>query len=232
MRVGTFSIVAQDTATGSCGAAISTRMPAIGGLSVFAHGDVGAIVTQALINPMLGVDGLELLRAHSAQEAAQRVLAADPGADERQLAVVDAFGNSAGHTGSQTHPWSGHRSGPRYAVAGNILTGRETVDAMAEVFTNAEQSIPLSERLLTSLEAGQYAGGDRRGKQSAALYVHAGEPYPYLDLRVDDHPDPVAELRRIYELAKQELVPFVEAMPTRAEPAGRFHELLAFPEQK
>src|SRR5699024_6761383 len=134
--------------------------------------------------------------------------------------------------GSETHPWSGHRSGPGYAVAGNILTGRATVDAMAELFASADRSTPLSERLLSSLEAGQEAGGDSRGKQSAALYVHTGHPYPYLDLRVDDHPDPVGELRRLHGLAERELLPFVEAMPTRAEPAGRFHELLELPEQE
>ncbi|MEV0057767.1 DUF1028 domain-containing protein, partial [Saccharopolyspora shandongensis] len=103
-------------------------------------------------------------------------------------------------------------------------------DAMAEQF-EATADKPLHERLLLSLEAGQQAGGDRRGKQSAALYVNNGEPYPYLDLRVDDHPEPVAELRRIYEVAKRELLPFVEALPTRKNPQGRFDELLEISEK-
>ncbi|GAB2737672.1 DUF1028 domain-containing protein [Salinifilum aidingensis] len=225
MRAGTFSIVACDIAAGMCGVAMSTRMPAIGGLAVFAHAAAGAIATQALVNPLAGADGLELLREHSAEEALARVRGADPAAEARQVAVVDSSGRAAVHTGSETQPWSGHRSGDGYAVAGNTLVDGGTVDSMADRFEGSAGD-SLAERLLTSLEAGQEAGGDRRGKQSAALYVHSGHPYPYLDLRVDEHPDPVAELRRVYEVAKRELLPFVEALPTRARPAGAFERLL------
>ncbi|SDY20071.1 Uncharacterized conserved protein, Ntn-hydrolase superfamily [Saccharopolyspora shandongensis] len=225
MLAGTFSIVAYDQAAGLCGVAVSSRMPAIGALSVFAHAESGAIATQALINPLLGVDGLELLRSHPAEQALHRVLARDPGADARQVAMVDRFGRAAAHTGSETHPWSGHRVGNGYAVAGNILVDGGTVDAMAERF-EATAEAPLAERLLAALEAGQGAGGDRRGKQSACLFVHHGHPYPYLDLRVDDHADPVTELRRLYDVAKRELLPFVHALPTRARPAGEFDQLL------
>lgn len=208
-----------------CGVATSSKMPAIGALTVFAHADAGAIATQALINPLLGTDGLELLRSHPAQDALRRVLATDPDADSRQVAMVDRQGRTAAHTGPQTHPWSGHRLGEGYAVAGNILTGASTLDAMVERFEAGAED-PLGERLLAALEAGQAAGGDRRGKQSAALYAHGGHPYPYLDLRVDEHPDPVTELRRVYEVAKRELLPFVEALPTRTHPAGNFDRLL------
>lgn len=225
MRADTFSIVAYDSDARMCGVAVSTRMPAIGGLAVFARAGAGAIATQALINPLLGVDGLDLLQQHSADEALRRVLDSDPDAEARQLAVVDASGGAAAHTGSQTHPWSGHRLGPGYAAAGNILVNGDTVAAMAERFEGSSGR-PLAERLLMSLEAGQQAGGDRRGKQSAALYVDAGQPYPYADLRVDEHPDPVSELRRVYEVAKRELLPFVEALPTRDHPIGRFEQLL------
>lgn len=207
-----------------CGVATSSRMPAIGSLTVFARADAGAIATQALINPLLGADGLELLRSRPAEEVLREVLEADPDADARQVAMVDRQGRVAAHTGPQTHPWSGHLLGDGYAVAGNILTGRATLEAMAERFESAEG--PLDRRLLAALEAGQAAGGDRRGRQSAALYVHSGHPYPYLDLRVDEHPDPVAELRRVHGVAERELLPFVEALPTREHPAGTFHRLL------
>ena len=230
MYAGTFSIVAYDTATGACGVAVSSRMAAIGSLSVFAHAEAGAVATQALVNPLLGVDALELLRSRTAGDALGRVIGADPDADSRQVAVVDGSGRAAAHTGAQTHPWSGHRTGDGYAVAGNILTGAATLDAMAERWESAGESSraqdPLGERLLSALEAGQAAGGDRRGRQSAALYVHTGNPYPYLDLRVDEHGDPVAELRRVHGVAERELLPFVEALPTRANPLGAFDRLL------
>lgn len=221
-QVGTFSITAFDVDAGVCGVAVSTAMPAIGALSVFAHAGAGAIATQALINPLLGVDGLELLRTHSAEEALRTVLGTDPDAEARQVAIVDGRGRAAAHTGTRTHPWSGHHLGSGYAVAGNILVGKETITAMAERFESSTGE-PLHERLMAALAAGQEAGGDRRGKQSAALFVHSGLPYPYLDLRVDDHPEPVAELQRIHEVARDELLPFVAALPTREEPRGRFH---------
>ncbi|GAA4619960.1 DUF1028 domain-containing protein [Saccharopolyspora hordei] len=221
----TFSIAAHDVAAGCAGIAISTRMPAIGSLAVHVHAGSGAVATQALINPLLGVDGLELLRTRSADETLRELLASDPGAESRQVIVVDRCGRAAAHTGAETHPWRGHRVGQGYAVAGNTLVDGRTVDAMAERF-EATAGEPLDERLLAALEAGQRAGGDRRGKQSAALHVNAGAPHPYLDLRVDDHPDPVAELRRVHEVAKRELLPFVAALPTRENPLGGFDELL------
>lgn len=216
--------MAHDVATGTCGVATSSRMPAIGALTVFAHADVGAVATQALINPLLGVDALELLRTHGAEDSLARVLATDPDTDSRQVTVVDRYGRAAAHTGAQTHPWSGHRVGDGYAVAGNILTGAETLDAMENRW-RAGAGESMDERLLSTLEAGQAAGGDRRGRQSAALYVHTGHPYPYVDLRVDEHHDPVAELRRVHGVARRELFPFVEALPTRARPAGDFERL-------
>ncbi|WP_017611991.1 DUF1028 domain-containing protein [Nocardiopsis salina] len=225
MYAGTFTLVAHDPATGTCGVAISSRMPAIGAFTVFAHARAGAVATQALINPLLGTDALELLHSRPADEALDQVLATDPDADARQVALVDTEGRSAAHTGAQTHPWSGHRLGAGYAVAGNILTGADTLDAMAERF-EATAAEPMDQRLLAALESGQEAGGDRRGRQSAALYLHTGHPYPYLDLRVDEHPDPVAELRRVHGVAHEELLPFVESLPTRARPAGAFDRLL------
>lgn len=225
VQVGTFSVVAYDVAAGECGVAVSTGMPAIGGLSVFAHAEAGAIATQALINPLLGVDGLELLRSRAADAALRDALRSDPEPDARQVAFVDRHGRAAAHSGADIHPWSGHRLGDGYAVAGNTLTGSQVVEAMALRF-EAAAGAPLSERLLRSLEAGKAAGGDRRGEQSAALYVHRGHPYPYVDLRVDHHAEPVAELRRVYETAAPDLLPFVAALPTRERPAGDFQALL------
>ena len=226
LNLNTFSIVAYDDASDMLGVAVSTRVPAVGATCPFARGGVGAISTQAWTNPLLGVDGLDLLeRGYSAEEALQELLGADPDPEMRQIIVVDREGRSAAHTGSETDPWKGHRTGDGYAVAGNMLVGEETITAMTEAF-GASTGEPLSERLLRALESGQAAGGDKRGRQSAALYVVKSAPYPYLDLRVDEHADPVAELRRVYQVAKKELLPFVEAMPTRDNPKGDFGEEL------
>ena len=226
LNLNTFSIVAYDATSGMLGVAVSTRVPAVGAVCPFARAGVGAISTQAWTNPLLGVDGLDLLeQGFSAEEALQKLLDADPDPEMRQIIVVDREGRSAAHTGSETDPWKGHRTGDGYAVAGNMLVGEETIMAMAQAF-QASADEPLSERLLRALESGQAAGGDKRGRQSAALYVVKSESYPYLDLRVDEHPDPVVELRRVYEVAKRELLPFIEAMPTRDNPKGNFGEEL------
>lgn len=219
----TFSITAYDTAAGSCGIAISTCMPAVGSLCVFVRAGHGAIATQAWINPLLGVDGRQLLATRSATETLRELLRRDPRPDLRQVALVDGNGDAAAHTGDRTYPTSGHRTGPGYVAAGNTLVDEDTITAMAHTYETAAD-LALPERLLRALEAGQGAGGDRRGRQSAALHVVAQQPYPYLDLRVDDHPDPVAELRRLHSLAQHELLPFAAAMPTRENPAGTFTE--------
>lgn len=226
LNLNTFSIVAHDATSGMLGVAVSTRVPAVGAVCPFARAGIGAISTQAWTNPLLGIDGLDLLeQGYSAEETLQKLLDADPDPEMRQIIAVDREGRSAAHTGSETDPWQGHRTSDGYAVAGNMLVGEATITAMAEAF-EASADEPFSERLLRALESGQAAGGDKRGRQSAALYVVKSEPYPYLDLRVDEHPDPVAELRRVYEVAKRELLPFVEAMPTRENPKGDFGEEL------
>jgi len=226
LNLNTFSIVAHDATSGMLGVAVSTRVPAVGAVCPFARAGIGAISTQAWTNPLLGIDGLDLLeQGYSAEETLQKLLDADPDPEMRQIIAVDREGRSAAHTGSETDPWQGHRTSDGYAVAGNMLVGEATITTMAEAF-EASADEPFSERLLRALESGQAAGGDKRGRQSAALYVVKSEPYPYLDLRVDEHPDPVAELRRVYEVAKRELLPFVEAMPTRENPKGDFGEEL------
>ncbi len=222
LNLNTFSVVAYDPTSGMLGVAVSTKVPAVGAVCPFARAGVGAISTQAWTNPLLGVDGLDLLeQGYGAEETLRKLLDEDPDPETRQIIAVDREGRSAAHTGSDTDSWKGHRTGNGYAVAGNMLVGEETITAMAEAFEASEDE-PLSERLLRALESGQAAGGDKRGRQSAALYVVKSEPYPYLDLRVDEHPDPVAELRRVHEVAKRELLPFIEAMPTRENPKGNF----------
>lgn len=224
LNLNTFSIAARDPASGMLGIAVSTKVPAVGGLVPFARAGVGAIASQAWTNPLLGVDGLDLLeQGHSAEEALQKLLDADPEPELRQIIVVGADGAPATHTGFGTDPWCGHRVGDIYAVAGNMLVGEETILAMVEAFESSVQGA-FPGRLLRALEAGQAAGGDKRGRQSAALYVVKSDPYPYLDLRVDEHSDPVVELRRVYEVAQRELLPFVEALPTRQNPRGGFSE--------
>lgn len=217
----TFSIVARCERTGKLGVAVSTAVPAVGAICPHARAGVGAICTQSFNNPYYGYDGLRMVAEGLAPEdVLARLTTADPGRAIRQVLVVDAAGNAAAFTGEDCVTWNGQHVGEGYAVAGNMLTGPRTIEAMAETFeTTTDQA--LEERLMRVLEAGQAGGGDKRGRQSAALYVVDKEEYPCCDLRVDDHPQPVAELRRILEVVRAQLFPFMEIMPTRANPAGR-----------
>jgi uncharacterized Ntn-hydrolase superfamily protein len=202
------------------GIGVASRFLAVGALCPHVAAHVGAIASQALVNPLLGVNGLRLLaQGAMAPAALAGLLAADAGKDLRQLCVVDMTGASAAHTGTGCVPWAGHRTGPGYAIAGNMLTGPDVVDAMERAWLDsAERELP--ERLLLALEAGQSAGGDKRGKQAAALVVMQHEEYPYLSLRVDDHADPIPELRRLWALSEQSFAPYRELMPTRERPSG------------
>lgn len=224
LNLNTFSIAAHDPASGMFGICVSTRVPAVGAICPYARAGVGAVVTQARANPLFGIDGLDLLeKSYGAEETLDMLLHLDQEPERRQLIAIDSQGHPAAYTGAGTDPWRGHHTGDGYAVAGNLLVGEETLTAMARAF-EASEGKWFTERLMRALEAGQTAGGDRRGKQSAAIYVVHTEPYPYLDLRVDEHPDPVAELRRIYEIVKTDLMPFVERLPTRANPEGDLGE--------
>ncbi len=224
LTLNTFSIVARDHASGMFGVAASTRLPAVGVLVPYARAGVGAIATQARTNPLLGYDGLDLLqRGHDAEETLKVLLGSDPEPEKRQVGIVDSQGRSAAHTGAEADPWRGHVTGDGYAVMGNLVAGEEVVLTMAASL-EASKEEPLPERLIRALEAGQAAGGDKRGKQSAAVTTVKDQPYPYVDLRVDEHPEPVAELRRIYEVFKVQMLPFVEALPTRKNPERDFGE--------
>ena len=230
MIANTFSIAGRDARRGLLGIAIATCVPAVGAICPFVRHGVGAVVTQAWTNPYLAPAILDRLAAgDTPTQAIEHALAADPGREVRQLGVVDARGHAAAYTGERTDPWQGHRTGPDYSLQGNMLVGEDVLVKMEEAFTTSAAH-DLGERLLAALEAGDGAGGDRRGKQSAALRIGGPEIYPLVDLRVDDHADPVRELRRIFEIAKTKLFPAIAAMPTRDNPAGdmdRLRKLLA-----
>lgn len=199
MQLHTFSIAARDPRAGEFGVAVATARPAVGALVPWVSAR-GAIATQARVNTDLGRHGLALVEHGVPVGAALRgLLDADPERDIRQLHGVDAREGFA-HTGARCVEWCGHLVGDGFTVAGNMLTGEGVVKAMAEAFAAAPDE-ELSARLLLALAAGQAAGGDKRGKQSAALLVASGAPRGYHNLRVDDHADPVAELRRVYEVA-------------------------------
>jgi uncharacterized Ntn-hydrolase superfamily protein len=206
MIVATYSIVACDLDAAQWGVGVQSKFLSVGSVVPWAEPVVGAVATQAFANPRYGPEGLALLREGlAAGEVVQRLIDADDGRDERQLGVVDALGGSAAWTGPDCQDWAGHRTGRCYAAQGNILVGPETVDALAKTF-EATARLPLEQRLLACLAAAQLAGGDRRGQQSAALYVvernggYAQLSDVLVDLRVDDHERPIEELQRIYAL--------------------------------
>jgi uncharacterized Ntn-hydrolase superfamily protein len=220
LELTTFSIAARCARTGMLGAAVSTAVPGVGALCPFVGAGTGAVCTQSWVNPYLGIDGVRLMgEGKTAQQALDQLIAADPGRDVRQLGMVDRHGGSAAWTGKDCTQWFGHITGRDFAVQGNMLVGEPTIKAMADAFV-AGAALDLPERLIAVLEAGQAAGGDKRGRQSAALKVLYREDYPWLDLRVDEHRYPIAELRRVYEVARHQLLPFIGGMPTRATPLG------------
>ena len=218
----TWSIIARDPASGAFGVAVTTRSLAVGGLVPHGAGRLGAMATQARVNPLWGVDGMRFLaEGRSAEEVVAFITRPDEGREKRQVHVVDASGRVFAHTGSECVDWAGHVAGDGVSVAGNMLTGSPVVEETLRGF-EANGALPFGERLIAALDAGQAAGGDKRGRQSAAIKLWGGEPYPVLDLRTDDHPEPLAELRRLYGLAQDRYVVIAQAMATRANPAGTF----------
>lgn len=218
----TWSIVARDARTGAVGAAVATRFLAAAGLCLSAASGVGALSTQATINPTYGPRGLQLLRhGHSAAEALRALVDSDQGREHRQVHVVDATGATAAHTGTECLPWAGHVGGDGVSVAGNLLSGPAVVEQTLASYQAAADR-PFAERLLAALAAGQRAGGDARGQQSAGILVYGTEDYPDLSLRVDDHTTPVDELRRLYDLWLGEFAAARTYMATRADPVGVF----------
>jgi uncharacterized Ntn-hydrolase superfamily protein len=217
----TWSILARDPATGALGAAVATRFFAVGALAIHVEGGVAALATQALINPMYAVHGMPLLRAGEVPDSVvEALLAADAGRAHRQIHVLDAHGRIAAHTGADCVGWCGSVRGIDISVAGNMLAGPNVVSHTLAAFEASAGALP--ERLLTALEAGEAAGGDKRGRQSAALKVCTRDPYPDLDIRTDDHPDPLAELRRLLAVSQQHFATFRRFLPGADSPCGVF----------
>lgn len=205
MRYNTFSIVAYDPQESAWGVAVASKFMAVGAVVSWAQAGAGAVATQSFAKMSFGPDGLALMaQGKTAQETLDALLAADPGREDRQVGIVDAQGGVAAHTGAQCFSWAGHMLGEGFTCQGNILTGPEVLDAMSSTYTST--SGELADRLIAALVAGDTAGGDRRGKQAAAILVvkpnggYGNDTDRYLDLRVDDDPDPVNRLKLLVEM--------------------------------
>ena len=215
----TWSIVARDR-SGAFGVAVASRFFAVGALCSHARSNVGALATQALVNPGYGPAGLDrLARGEVPQRIVEALVANDAGREHRQLHLIDDEGRTAAYTGAQCIGWCGHSTAEGFSVAGNMLAGERVIIDTAEAF-RCRAELPLAERLIAAMKAGEAAGGDKRGKQAAALRIVTTEDYPLLDLRVDDHVDPLTELQRLYDVSLERFQAFVSCLPSRARPAG------------
>ncbi len=215
----TFSIVAREPETGSVGIAVASRFFACGALVPYASGK-SAFASQALVNPLWGIDGLTRLdNGDTPDDILSDLIARDLGSVNRQAHMIAADGQIAQFTGADCVPWAGHCQSKNVSIAGNMLVGPQVIEAIQAAWLAAmDQSFV--DRLLTAMEAGEAAGGDKRGRQAASLRVHQGQPYPALDLRVDDHADPLAELRRLKMVSEERFALFRPAIPTRENPSG------------
>lgn len=214
----TWSILAR-TPDGRVGAAIASRFFAVGALCVHSRRGVGILATQALLNPLYGPSGLELLASgRSAAQVVAALTAADAGREQRQLHVLPAHGPGAVHTGSACVDWCGHLQREHVHVAGNMLAGPAVLQATLDAYEAATGT--LAERLIAALRAGEAAGGDKRGRQSAALRIQGDEDRAELDLRVDDHADPLAELQRLHAVSLERFQPFIACLPGRHDAVG------------
>jgi uncharacterized Ntn-hydrolase superfamily protein len=216
----TWSIIARDGSTGQFGIAVATRFFAVGARVPHIAAGIGAIATQALVNPYYGIDGLKLLReGRKPRDVIDTLLAADAGHQSRQLHIMDASGRIAAHTGSDCVAWCGHIEGDGFSIAGNMLVGASVLDETAKAYVAGEK-LPFAQRLIAAMRAGEAAGGDKRGRQSAALLIYGDEDWSALDLRVDDHADPLAELERLERVSRERWVHFRKYLPSRKNPAG------------
>jgi uncharacterized Ntn-hydrolase superfamily protein len=216
----TWSIIARDNATGHFGIAVATRFFAVGARVPYIAAGAGAIATQALTNPYYGIDGIKLLReGNSPQEIVETLKAADGGRESRQLHIMDAGGRIASHTGSECVDWCGHIERKGFSIAGNMLAGARVLDDTAAAYI-ANETLPFAQRLIVAMRAGEAAGGDKRGRQSAALLIYGEEEWSALDLRVDDHADPLGEIERLEQVSRERWVHFRQFLPTRGNPAG------------
>jgi uncharacterized Ntn-hydrolase superfamily protein len=215
----TWSLIARDS-SGAFGVAVASKFFAVGALCPHARSGVGALATQALLNPLYAAPGLDsLAQGMAPADIIVRLTEADEGRDHRQLHLIGTTGQAAAYTGSACIDWCGHTAGKDYSVAGNMLAGAQVIEATAKAY-EANASLPFAERLIVALAAGEAAGGDKRGKQAAALLVFTTEDYCALDIRVDDHAEPIQELRRLYDKSLERYQPFSACLPTRRSPAG------------
>ncbi|MGY9045952.1 hypothetical protein P775_05950 [Puniceibacterium antarcticum] len=216
----TYSIVAKDPETGQYGVIVASRFFATGALVPHLRGGKCAVATQAFVSPIWGMEAANRLAlGETARDVVRDLVARDAGEAIRQIHMIDMDGRSAVHTGESCTDWCGHQCAPGVSVAGNMLTGEAVVaDTLAAYL--AHMHLPFGPRLITAMEAGARAGGDKRGTQSAALVIHRTEDYPWLDLRADDHPDPLAELWRLYDVAHERFIHVAEALPTHANFSG------------
>ena len=215
----TWSIVAR-APDGALGAAVASRFFAVGALCPHARSGVGALSTQALMNPIYGPAGIELLaQGHEPRRVIDGLVGGDPGRESRQVHAIDAQGRVAAHTGRHCIDWCGHLAGDGFSVAGNMLAGPQVLEETARAYS-ANPQLDFALRLIVAMETGEAAGGDKRGKQAAAIRIVTTEVYAVLDLRVDDHAEPLAELRRLYDRSLERYQPFIACLPTRANPAG------------
>jgi uncharacterized Ntn-hydrolase superfamily protein len=216
----TWSIIAREPATGQIGIAAASRFFAVGVRLPFIASGVGAVATQALVNSLYGTNGLRLLGGgQSAAEVVSMLVAADAGRDHRQVHVMDATGRVAAYTGAACVEWCGHLTGEEWSVAGNFLAGAAVLEDTVEAFLE-NSKLPMAGRLVAAMQAGEAAGGDKRGKQSAVLKIYGQEEWPDLDLRVDDHTDPLAELERLEAVSRERFVYFTRHLPRREDPVG------------
>jgi uncharacterized Ntn-hydrolase superfamily protein len=216
----TWSIIARDNATGQFGIAVATKFFAVGARVPHIAAGFGGVATQALVNPYYGIDGVKLLRGgREPHDIINTLIAADPGRESRQLHIMDADGRIASHTGHDCVDWCGHIEGKSLSIAGNMLAGAQVLDDTAKAYL-ANENLPFAQRLIAAMRSGEAAGGDKRGKQSAALLIHGEEEWSDLDLRVDDHVDPLTELERLEQVSRERWVHFRQFLPTRKNPAG------------
>src|SRR6266550_2636307 len=216
----TWSIIARDYSTGQFGIAVATRFFAVGARVPHIAAGFGAIATHALVNPYYGIDGLKLLReGRSPRDVVDTLISADSGHESRQLHIMDAAGRIASHTGRDCVDWCGHVEGDGFSIAGNMLAGARVLDDTAQAYL-ANKNLTFAQRLIAAMRAGEAAGGDKRGRQSAALLIYGDEDWSDLDLRVDDHADPLAELERLEAVSRERWVHFRKYLPTRKNPAG------------
>jgi uncharacterized Ntn-hydrolase superfamily protein len=210
----TYSVIARDAETGHYGVAVASRYFAVGAIVPHIRGGKCAVATQAFVNPLLGLEGAaRLANGESAADVMKDMISRDEGRLQRQLHMVDGNGRVAVHTGADCVDWAGHLVGDGVSVAGNMLAGPAVVaEALAEY--QGHPGLPFADRLLRAMKAGAAAGGDKRGTQSAALCIHRTQDYPWLDIRADDHPDPLAELDRLYEVAQERFLHVADIMPT------------------